>query len=143
MGWNSWYIYLHHVTEAGMRSAADQMISSGMADYGYQYVNCDDCWARQPGLTNAEVGDPVRDASGQILPNGRFPDIKGMVDYIHAKGLKAGILFFARVQKRAPASKEAGSTKRRMPKRLPTGVLIFLNMIGAVIVMFRMSAIRI
>ncbi len=91
MGWNSWYIYLHHVTEAGMRSAADQMIASGMADYGYQYVNCDDCWARQPGLTNAEVGDPVRDANGQILPNERFPDIKGMVDYIHSKGLKAGI----------------------------------------------------
>src|SRR5579871_4975717 len=35
MGWNSWYIYLHHVTESAMRSAADQMIASGMADYGY------------------------------------------------------------------------------------------------------------
>jgi alpha-galactosidase len=92
MGWNSWYIYLHHVTEAGMRSAADQMIASGMADYGYQYVNIDDCWARQPGLTNnAEVGEPARDTNGQILPNERFPDIKGMVDYIHAKGLKTGI----------------------------------------------------
>ncbi len=62
-----------------------------MADYGYQYVNIDDCWARQPGLTNAEVGDPVRAADGQILPNERFPDMKGMVDYIHTKGLKAGI----------------------------------------------------
>ena len=91
MGWNSWYIYLHHVTQAAMRNAADQMIASGMADYGYQYVNIDDCWARQPGLTNSEVGEPVRDANGQILPNARFPDIKGMVDYIHAKGLKAGI----------------------------------------------------
>ena len=91
MGWNSWYIYLHHVTEAAMRNAADQMIASGMADYGYQYVNIDDCWAVQDGLNNAEVGGPARDASGQILPNKRFPDIKGMVDYIHAKGLKAGI----------------------------------------------------
>jgi len=91
MGWNSWYIYYHHVTEAAMRSAADQMIASGMADYGYQYVNIDDCWAGQPGLNNPEVGEPVRDANGQILPNKRFPDIKGMVDYIHAKGLKAGI----------------------------------------------------
>ena len=91
MGWNSWYIYLHHVTQAAMCKAADQMIASGMADYGYQYVNIDDCWARQPGLTNSEVGEPVRDANGQILPNKRFPDIKGLVDYIHAKGLKAGI----------------------------------------------------
>jgi len=92
MGWNSWYIYLHHVTEAAMRSAADQMIASGMADYGYQYVNIDDCWARQPGLTNnTEVGEPIRDATGQLLPNQRFPDIKGMVNYIHSKGLKTGI----------------------------------------------------
>jgi alpha-galactosidase len=92
MGWNSWYIYYHVVSEAAMRSAADQMIASSMADYGYQYVNIDDCWARQPGLTNnAEVGEPTRAADGQILPNKRFPDMKGMVDYIHAKGLKAGI----------------------------------------------------
>jgi alpha-galactosidase len=92
MGWNSWYIYLHHVTDVGMRQAADQMIVSGMADYGYQYVNIDDCWARQPGLTNnAEVGEPARGTDGQILPNQRFPDMKGMVDYIHAKGLKTGI----------------------------------------------------
>jgi alpha-galactosidase len=91
MGWNSWYIYLHHVTQAEMCKTADEMIASGMADYGYQYVNIDDCWARQPGLTNSEVGEPVRDANGQILPNKRFPDIKAMVDYIHSKGLKAGI----------------------------------------------------
>ena len=91
MGWNSWYIYLHHVTEAAMRKTADQMIASGMADYGYQYVNIDDCWSRQLNSTNSEVGGPTRDAEGRILPNTRFPNIKGMVDYIHAKGLKAGI----------------------------------------------------
>ena len=91
MGWNSWYIYYHHVTEAAMRSAADQMIASGMADFGYQYVNCDDCWAVQPGSNDREVGGPTRDDNGQMLPNKRFPDIKGMVDYIHSQGLKAGI----------------------------------------------------
>jgi alpha-galactosidase len=91
MGWNSWYIYYRQVSESAMRRAADQMIASTMADYGYQYVNIDDCWAGQPGSTNAEAGEPVRAADGQILPNKRFPDIKGMVDYIHAKGLKAGI----------------------------------------------------
>ena len=91
MGWNSWYIYYHHVTQAAMSKAADQMIDSGMADFGYQYVNCDDCWAVQPNSTNNEVGGPVRDSSGQILPNKRFSDMKAMVDYIHAKGLKAGI----------------------------------------------------
>ena len=38
MGWNSWYIHYNRVTEATMRDAADQMIASGMADFGYQYV---------------------------------------------------------------------------------------------------------
>ncbi|HTF42521.1 MAG TPA: putative Ig domain-containing protein [Terriglobales bacterium] len=86
MGWNSWYIYYDRVSEAAIRDAADQMIASGMADFGYQYVNSDDCWAVKPG-----PGDPPRAADGQLLPNKHFPDIKGMVGYIHAKGLKAGI----------------------------------------------------
>ena len=91
MGWNSWYIYYRHVTQAAMSTAADQMIASGMADFGYQYVNCDDCWAVQPGSTDPEIGGAPRGADGQLLPNKRFPDIKTMVDDIHAKGLKAGI----------------------------------------------------
>jgi alpha-galactosidase len=62
MGWNSWYIYLHHITEPAMRRAADQMIASGMADFGYQYVNCDDCWAVQPGSDDPEVGGRPRAA---------------------------------------------------------------------------------
>ena len=85
MGWNSWYIHYSHVTEQHMRNAADVMISSGMADYGYQYVNIDDCWMKQKG------DEPYRDAHGAILPNAKFPDIKGMVDYIHGKGLRAGL----------------------------------------------------
>ncbi len=85
MGWNSWYIHYHHVTEEHMRNAADVMIASGMADYGYQYVNIDDCWMKKKG------DEPYRDARRAILPNAKFPDIKGMVDYIHGKGLKAGL----------------------------------------------------
>ncbi len=91
MGWNSWYIYYHQITEAAMRAAADQMVASGMADYGYQYVNIDDCWTTQPGANDPEVSGPDRDADGRLVPNKRFPDMKGMVDYIHGKGLKAGI----------------------------------------------------
>lgn len=90
MGWNSWYIHYDRVTEATMRNAADQMIATSMADFGYQYVNIDDCWMVKPGSTDPELGGPARDPNGRLLPNKRFPDIKGMVDYIHAKGLKAG-----------------------------------------------------
>ena len=71
------------------------MISSGMADVGYQYVNIDDCWANSAFLDKRQR-DPqragaVRDAHGNIQPNRFFPDMKALTDYIHAKGLKAGI----------------------------------------------------
>jgi len=85
MGWNSWYIHYNRVTEATMRDAADQMIASGMTDYGYQYVNIDDCWMKKKGDA------PYRDTNGAVLPNWNFPDMKGLADYIHAKGLKAGL----------------------------------------------------
>jgi alpha-galactosidase len=85
MGWNSWYIHYSRVTEEHMRNAADVMVASGMADYGYQYVNIDDCWMKKKG------DEPYRDEQGVILPNAKFPDIKGMVDHIHRKGLKAGL----------------------------------------------------
>jgi alpha-galactosidase len=90
MGWNSWYIHYNRVSEKTMRAAADQMVASGMADYGYQYVNIDDCWMVKVNSKDAEIGGPVRDADGTLLCNKRFPDITGMTAYIHGKGLKAG-----------------------------------------------------
>ena len=91
MGWNSWYIWENHITEKRMREAADAMVSSGLADAGFSYVCIDDCWMVKPKASNEELGGPARDAEGRILCNKRFPDIKGMVDHIHSKGLKAGI----------------------------------------------------
>lgn len=91
MGWNSWYIWENHVTEKRMREAADAMVSTGLADVGFSYVCIDDCWMVKPGSSDPELGGPPRDAEGRPLPNRRFPDIRGMVDYIHSKGLKAGI----------------------------------------------------
>jgi alpha-galactosidase len=85
MGWNSWYIHYNRVTERDLREAARQMIASGMADFGYQYVNVDDCWMKKRG------DPPYRDDQGAVLPNDKFPDIRGMVDEIHAAGLKAGV----------------------------------------------------
>ena len=39
---------------------------------------------------NSIVGD-FCDKNGNILPNDNFPDMKSMTEYIHAKGLRAGI----------------------------------------------------
>lgn len=90
MGWNSWYIHYNRVTEDIMREAADQLIATGMADYGYNYVNIDDCWMVKVNSDDPEIGGPLRDEAGVLLPNKRFPDIRGMTDYIHSLGLLAG-----------------------------------------------------
>lgn len=79
MGWNSWNHFGAEVTEADVRAAADAMVASGMRDAGYVYVNVDDSWEGE------------RDSQGNIHSNSRFPDMKALADYIHAKGLKFGI----------------------------------------------------
>ncbi len=91
MGWNDWYSYTRHITDGVVRGAAAKMVSSGMADYGYQYVDIDDCWARQPTSDDPDLKGPTRDAQGNILPNARFPDMRALTAYIHSLGLKTGI----------------------------------------------------
>jgi len=91
MGWNSWYVWENHVTDAIMRAAADAMVSSGLADHGYMYVNIDDCWSVKPGSADPTLQGEPRDQSGKINSNPRFPDMRALTDHIHAKGLKAGI----------------------------------------------------
>lgn len=91
MGWNDWYAHYEGVTDPMMREAADLMITTGMADMGYQYVNIDDCWMNAPDKKAPGRVGPLRDDQGNILPNKYFPDMTAMTDYIHSKGLKAGI----------------------------------------------------
>jgi alpha-galactosidase len=91
MGWNHWYTHYDRITDPLVRQAAEVMLSSGMADVGYQYVNIDDCWMNAPANKDPMRVGPLRDDKGTILPNKHFPDMKGLVDFIHAKGLKAGI----------------------------------------------------
>lgn len=98
MGWNHWYIHEFRVTDPIIRQAADILVSSGLADAGYSYVNIDGCWTNVPPdspkrnrHTDPMQHGPARDESGNLLPNKHFPDMKALVDYIHAKGLKAGL----------------------------------------------------
>lgn len=91
MGYNHWYAHYNRITDKMMREAADIMVKSGMADAGYQYVNIDDCWMNAPDYRDSSRVGPLRDADGNILPNSNFPDMKGLADYIHSKGLKAGL----------------------------------------------------
>jgi alpha-galactosidase len=79
MGWNSWNHFATRVTDKDVRTAADELVSTGMRDAGYTYVNIDDAWQGK------------RDANGDIVPNSKFPDMKALADYVHSKGLKIGI----------------------------------------------------
>src|ERR1700692_3698353 len=79
MGWNSWNLFAGKVNDADVRAAADAMISSGMKDAGYIYINIDDTWQGE------------RDAQGNITSNQKFPDMQALADYVHSKGLKLGI----------------------------------------------------
>ncbi len=91
MGWNDWYTHYDRITDKLVRQAADAMIASGMADFGYQFVNIDDCWMVNPGSSDPDLGGEPRDAAGAIRPNRRFPDMQALTEYIHARGLKAGL----------------------------------------------------
>lgn len=79
MGWNSWNWFAGKVTDKDIRQAADLIVSSGMRDAGYIYVNIDDTW------------EGKRDAEGVLHTNDKFPDMKALADYVHGKGLKLGI----------------------------------------------------
>ena len=81
MGWSSWNNFHVDINEEVIKAQADFMVSSGMADVGYAYVNIDD------GFFGG------RDAEGNLLVHPtRFPNgMKVISEYIHSKGLKAGI----------------------------------------------------
>lgn len=79
MGWNSWNKFAGRVDDAAVRGMADAMVTSGMRDAGYIYVNIDDTWQGE------------RDANGVLAANKKFPDMKALADYVHSKGLKIGI----------------------------------------------------
>jgi alpha-galactosidase len=79
MGWNSWNYFHRDVTEQDVKQAADALVSTGMKDAGYVYVNIDDAW------------QGTRNADGVLSANDKFPDMKGLADYVHSKGLKLGI----------------------------------------------------
>ena len=79
MGWNSWNHFHRQVDDATIRAQAEAMVSSGMRDAGYTYINIDDTW------------EGKRDANGNIQTNSKFPDMKALADFVHSKGLKLGI----------------------------------------------------
>lgn len=81
MGWSSWNTYRININEELIKRQADAMIDQGLKDAGYNYINIDDGF----------FGGRDKDGNLLIHPQ-RFPNgLKTVAEYIHSKGLKAGI----------------------------------------------------
>jgi len=90
LGWNSWNCFANAVDQEKVQAAAYAMVKSGLADHGWSYINIDDCWMVKPESDDPILGGEVRDAEGNMKTNRKFPDMKGLADYIHGLGLKIG-----------------------------------------------------
>jgi alpha-galactosidase len=71
-----------HATADAALKVANFMISLGLKDAGYQYLNIDDCWHSKQ-----------RNSSGYLVPDpSKWPQgMKPVVDKIHSMGLKFGL----------------------------------------------------
>jgi len=83
MGFANWNGFGCNYDDATIRGIADALVSTGMKDVGYNIIIIQEC------ITPAGH----RDANGVPQPDPKkFPyGMKNLVDYIHSKGLKAGI----------------------------------------------------
>lgn len=82
MGWNTYY-GLGAPTEDQVKDVADHLVGSGLKGSGYDIVWLDGGWQ----------ADTPRDAQGRLVAHpDRFPSgIPALVDYLHKRGLRAGI----------------------------------------------------
>lgn len=82
MGWSSWNTYGVNINDALIRRQADAIVAKGLKVVGFDHINIDDGFF---GGRNTSTGELI------IHPT-RFPKgLKTVADYIHSKGLKAGI----------------------------------------------------
>jgi hypothetical protein len=79
LGWNSWNAWGLSVNDEKVKISAKEM-SEKLGAYGWNYINIDDGWEAEN-----------RAADGAIVANSKFPDMKGLTDYVHGLGLHTGI----------------------------------------------------
>lgn len=81
MGWASWNNFRVNINEKLIREQADALVQKGLKEAGYQYINIDD------GFFGGRNEKGTLQHNPQRFPGG----MKKLSDYIHQKGLKAGI----------------------------------------------------
>ncbi|MEU0429658.1 alpha-galactosidase [Streptomyces canus] len=97
MGWSSWSFTRRWPTEAKIKAQADALVSSGLKNHGFVYVNLDDFWQK------CDDNGFVVDSYGRwSVDTAKFPGgIKALADYIHSKGLKFGFYVTPGIAKNA------------------------------------------
>ena len=90
MGWSSWNSFSNTINSDIVVQQTNAMVSLGMKEVGYQYINIDEGWwlgQRDPN------GNIVVDAQRwpALKPGEQAGDMSNIVRFIHAAGLKAGI----------------------------------------------------
>ena len=91
MGWSTWYMVHLKISDGMVRQQANAMVSSGLVNYGYSFVDIDDGWNIKPSSSDPMIGGVPRDADGNLRSNLNFPDMEALADYVHSQGLKIGI----------------------------------------------------
>ncbi|NLU39491.1 MAG: alpha-galactosidase [Bacteroidales bacterium] len=91
MGWNSWNCFAQEVSADKVKRAANAMVSSGLINHGWTYINIDDFWENHRDSKDPSLRGKLRDEAGYIIPNSRFVDMKLLADYVHGLGLKIGL----------------------------------------------------
>ncbi|MFC9327449.1 ricin-type beta-trefoil lectin domain protein [Kitasatospora sp. NPDC057015] len=82
MGWASWNSFASSIDFATVRAQVDAFVAAGLPAAGYRYVNIDEGWWQGARDDAGEITvDPVRWPGGMAA----------VADYIHGRGLKAGI----------------------------------------------------
>lgn len=93
LGWSSFSQQTldgNFLTQANMIVQSDALKSSGLQEHGFTYINLDSGWQGS------------FDQNGRPIPNAStFPDIKALVDHIHANGQKAGIYWIPGIEQPA------------------------------------------
>src|SRR5580698_9664541 len=90
MGWSSWNSFSNTVNSQVIQAQAKAMISTGLHQAGYEYINIDEgWWLGERDKDGNIVVDPK--AWPAIAAGEQAGDMANIVRYIHGLGLKAGI----------------------------------------------------
>ncbi len=82
MGWASWNTFAARIDYNVIKTQVDAFVAAGLPAAGYKYINLDEGWWQG-----------TRDSAGNItIDESEWPGgMTAIADYIHSKGLKAGI----------------------------------------------------